>query len=95
MHSCYYNSGCQPFVCGLHLFGLNGMDDERIQDLRDDIGLLQAQGALVKMAFGGEEWGNPGAMSKVRMLRTYRLLLRMLLLQERCSLKSDTWCCFL
>ena len=63
--SCYYNSGCNPFICGLHLFLLNGMDSERIQDLRDDISLLQAQGAVVKLAFGGEEWGNPGALSHI------------------------------
>ncbi len=45
-------------VCGLHLFAREGMDDERIQDFKDDIAYLQSQGVLVKLAYGGEEWGN-------------------------------------
>ncbi len=30
-----------------------------IQDFKDDIALLQALGATVKLGYGGEEWGNP------------------------------------
>ena len=35
------------------------------QDFKDDIALLQALGATVKLGYGGEEWGNPGYLSKV------------------------------
>ncbi len=29
--SYFYDNGCQPYVSGLHLFGLNGMDATRYQ----------------------------------------------------------------
>ncbi len=55
----YVGNGCQPFICGLHLFGSEGLGgEERLAKLKEDIAALKAKGTIVKLAFGGEEWGN-------------------------------------
>ena len=54
-------------VCGLHLFGFQGLDDERVVKLKADIAALRAKGTIVKLAYGGEEWGNTvGKKHKVK-----------------------------
>ncbi len=52
-----YNT-CRPYIAGLHLFEGNNLDDTRILELQNAVQMLQVQGALVKLAYGGEEWGN-------------------------------------
>ncbi len=49
---------CDPYITGLHLFEDNNLDATRITDLQNAVEQLQVQGALVKLAYGGEEWGN-------------------------------------
>ncbi len=49
---------CSPYVAGLHLFEDIDLDATRMSDLQNSVEMLQDQGALVKLAYGGEEWGN-------------------------------------
>ena len=42
-------------------------DMERLNQLKSDIKALQARGILVKLAYGGEEWGNTRVWHKVRI----------------------------
>lgn len=52
-------------MCGLFLFKRNGVDNDRIVDLKQDIAFLQSQGVMVKLAFGGESYGNMRIALKV------------------------------
>merc|ERR1712223_1084803 len=47
---------CRQFVCGLNMF--EQLDDEIFQSFKHFIKKLQLQNILVKIAFGGEEFGN-------------------------------------
>jgi len=49
---------CQPFVCGLNLFKNVPGDAARYEALIDDIQALKRKGAVVNLAFGGDQWGN-------------------------------------
>jgi hypothetical protein len=62
--SCRY-SHCDPYVCGLHLFQKDGIDAERFEDLKQKISAIQAKGAFVKLAVGGQQWGNTVVRVKV------------------------------
>ena len=42
-------------------------DETRLEQLKDDIKELQSKGVLVKLAYGGEEWGNSRADSQVKL----------------------------
>ena len=33
-------------------------DGDTVDDLKSDIAFLQGKGGIVKLAYGGEEWGN-------------------------------------
>jgi len=49
---------CQPYMCGLHLFKNVEGDADRWQNLLSDIQELKKKGAIINLAFGGDEWGN-------------------------------------
>jgi len=53
---CYEH--CEPYVCGLHLYGVAGVDEAEYDDFKKDIAALQAKGHTVLLAYGGEEYGN-------------------------------------
>ncbi len=55
---CLFSTSCRPFIDGLHLF--EGLDEVRLDKLKNDTRLLQDAGRLVKLSYGGEEWGNSG-----------------------------------
>jgi len=59
---CYDQDGiyavCEPYVCGLHIYGVAGIGDTDYDQLKEDIATLQRNGKLVKLALGGEEYGN-------------------------------------
>ena len=60
------NSACRQFVCGLNLF--HDLDDLRLTAFKKAIDLARRNGTLVKLAFGGEEFGNirvPFAITQV------------------------------
>ena len=40
-------------------------DDVRLEQFKSDIKELQSKGVIVKLAYGGEEWGNSDISSKV------------------------------
>ena len=66
--SCYYGNPCQYLICGLHLYVKEDNSDEtRLEQLKYDIKELQSKGVLVKLAYGGEEWGNSRADSQVKL----------------------------
>ena len=50
--------GCNPYICGLHIFQKDGIDSENFENLKQKILILQSKGAFVKLAMGGQEWGN-------------------------------------
>ena len=65
-------------TCGLHYFENN--NPVAIQDLKNDIAFLRGKGAIVKLAYGGEEYGNIAAneqysgvssKSKINIYYTY------------------------
>jgi len=58
--------GCNPYICGLHIFQKDGIDSENFEDLKQKILVLQSQGAFVKLAMGGQEWGNTIIAIKVK-----------------------------
>jgi hypothetical protein len=58
--------GCNPYICGLHIFQKDGIDSENFEDLKQKISVLQSQGAFVKLAMGGQEWGNTIIAIKVK-----------------------------
>jgi len=62
VNDCHYREGvftvCEPYICGLHLYGVAGVGQEDFEQLRDDIAILHGRGKLVKLAYGGEEYGN-------------------------------------
>ena len=46
-------------ICGLHLFyKADNSDYLRLEELKRSIGKLQERGILVKLSYGGDEWGN-------------------------------------
>jgi len=49
---------CEPYVCGLHIYGVAGIDSSLFEELKDDIATLRARGHTVLLAYGGEEYGN-------------------------------------
>jgi len=49
---------CEPYICGLHLYGVAGIGLDQYEQLVSDIATLQGQGKIVKLAYGGEEYGN-------------------------------------
>ena len=52
-------SPCYSYYCGLHLYQKSDDSDlQRIEKLKSDIAYLKSQGVLVKLAYGGEEYGN-------------------------------------
>jgi chitinase len=59
---------CEPYVCGLHLYGINGINEDDFLQLKDDIAQLQARGKLVKLAYGGQEYGNVDSKGDSRQL---------------------------
>ena len=65
--SCYH-SRCEPYVCGLNLFQRNGIDAGRFQELKEKIAGLQSQGAFVKLAVGGQQFGNTIPNYKVNIV---------------------------
>ena len=53
------------YVCGLHLFLKSDESDlQRFEQLKQDIKIVQSRGTLVKLAYGGEEWGNSKTFRK-------------------------------
>jgi hypothetical protein len=48
---------------------LDGSDEARYEKLKTDIKGLQSKGVLVKMAYGGQEWGNTFVPTKVSFKR--------------------------
>ena len=40
-------------------------DDIRLEQFKSDIKDLQSKGVIVKLAYGGEEWGNSDISNKV------------------------------
>ena len=56
LERCERGFGCRQFVCGLNLF--QGLDDLRFEAFKAKIKALQGQGTKVKLAFGGETFGN-------------------------------------
>ena len=57
--SCPYQSCKWLSACGLHLFEKDDNSDvTRFEQLKADIKELQSKGVLVKLSYGGEEWGN-------------------------------------
>ena len=57
--SCPYRSCKWLSACGLHLFEKDDNSDvTRFEQLKADIKELQSKGVLVKLSYGGEEWGN-------------------------------------
>ena len=57
---------CNEIICGLNLF--KGLDEPIFEKLLEDIRHVRSRGVLVKLAFGGEQWGNfkvPTRVSKV------------------------------
>ena len=69
------NTGCFSYYCGLHLYQKEDNSDlQRLEQLKSDIKYLQSQGVLVKLAYGGEEYGNTNFLTKVcntRQLRSF------------------------
>ena len=61
----YGYSHCSPYVCGLNLFAKDDLDAERFLDLKKKINLLQTKGAFVKLAAGGQDYGNTYTIYKV------------------------------
>jgi len=49
---------CEPFICGLHYFANAPGGTERFEALQASVTAMQKKGAVVKLAFGGDEWGN-------------------------------------
>ena len=47
---------CNEIICGLNLF--KGLDEPIFEKLLEDIRQVRSRGVLVKLAFGGEQWGN-------------------------------------
>ena len=71
-YGCERYSGCTYLVCGLHLYEKDDNSDlDRINQLKVDIKALQARGTLVKLAYGGEEWGNTEVPHKIKSLADY------------------------
>ena len=66
MHYSCYASQCGAYYCGLHLYQKNDDSDlMRLEQLKSDIKYLQSQGIKVKLAYGGEEYGNTYFYTKV------------------------------
>ena len=60
----YYQ--CMPYICGLHIFQKSdGSGLEHWNNLKSAIKDVQARGVLVKLAVGGDEWGNTYVTTKV------------------------------
>ena len=60
--------GCQYLdnFCGLHIFYKTDQSHiGQLEQLKSDIRDLQSNGVIVKLAYGGEEWGNTGVPVKV------------------------------
>jgi len=51
-------STCEPYICGLHLYGIAGIEEDKFEELKEDIASLQSAGHSVLLAYGGEEYGN-------------------------------------
>jgi len=51
---------CEPYVCGLHLYGIAGINDDVYSNLKRDIATMKSRGQVVKLAYGGDEYGNIG-----------------------------------
>jgi len=49
---------CEPYICGLHLYGVADIHCNLFEELKDDIATLRARGHTVLLAYGGEEYGN-------------------------------------
>ena len=65
INRCYYG-GCSSYYCGLHLYRKSDDSDLlRIEEMKADIKYLQSHGVLVKLAIGGEEYGNTNFYIKV------------------------------
>jgi hypothetical protein len=47
---------CNEILCGLSLF--KGLDESVFEKLLEDIQQVRSRGVIVKLAFGGEQWGN-------------------------------------
>ena len=60
--------GCQYLdnLCGLHIFYKTDQSHiGQLEQLKSDIRDLQSHGVMVKLAYGGEEWGNTVVPVKV------------------------------
>jgi len=61
-YNCFAHFGpqdvCEPYICGLHLYGIAGIHDSKLKKLQDDISELQSQNKIVLLSYGGEEYGN-------------------------------------
>ena len=70
--SCRGGAGCGALICGLHLFyKADNSDNVRLEELKRSIGKLQERGILVKLSYGGDEWGNLDVYEKTAsMART-------------------------
>ncbi len=71
--------GCNPYICGLHIFQKDGIDSENFEDLKQKISVLQSQGAFVKLAMGGQEWGNTIIAIKVKKKKIKNIYIKNLL----------------
>jgi len=70
-HCTFFNgpqAPCEPYVCGIHLYDVGGVDRDRFTQLKDDISELQSRGKLVLLSYGGEEHGNIRSEKFVRYL---------------------------
>ena len=68
MHSCLrcdlsQVAACGAVACGLHYY--TAVDQEGVDNLKSSIAFLRGKGAIVKLAYGGEEHGNIGLLSLV------------------------------
>jgi len=52
-------NACEPYICGMFLYGIAGNHEKDFEELKKDIVTLQNRGQLVTLAFGGESYGNP------------------------------------
>ena len=50
-------------ACGLHYY--TQTDQSAVDDLKNKIAFLRGKGAIVKLAYGGEEYGNIGILEPV------------------------------
>ena len=74
---------CEPYICGFYLFKRDNVDAERLEELKMKIALLQSKGAFVKLAVGGQQWGN--TFVKAKVWYQFSVLFLLIFLKTICS----------